>query len=311
MVMGNKTNTYKIYCLLETLSPLTHMMGTSGNESLINREPIIYKNRKVYVPVISGNSIRHRMLRKSGSIYLIKEMGIEGNLNIDQLDFMFYGGRLTQTKTTTNISKIAEMEELFPLFRLLGGSLKNQILAGSLDVWRGLLICEENRETINKYLPEEFQIKERLLPADLFIGNYQYTRGDVKNIRDVSSLTKDAEVISEREKSDLMIYNGQQVNRNSLFFHGFSTKYVSEIEIGCLFHSMQLWSEECGTVGGMAAKGHGRVIINYIMNNIDINISECVISYINHVKNNKENMIKWLQNNFPGRKKRGSDGLLL
>lgn len=304
-IMGNKTKTYKIYCILETLSPLTHMMGVSGNESLINREPIVYKNRKVFVPVISGNSIRHRMLRHSGSMYLIKEMGIEGKLNLDQLDFMFYGGRLYETKTTTNLSKIAAMEEIFPLFRLLGGSLKNQILAGSLDVWRGLLVCEENRETINKYLPEEYRIKNKLLPADLFVGNYQYTRGDVKSIRDISSIAEDANFISEREKSNLMIYNGQQVNRNSLFFHGFSTKHISEIEVGCLFHSLQLWSEDCGTIGGMSAKGHGKVIINCIIPDIDLNISDCVLAYINHVKENKKKMIEWLNDNFSKKEVKG------
>jgi len=303
--MENKIRTYKIYCILETLSPLTHMMGVSGNESLINREPIIYKNRKVFVPVISGNSIRHRMIRSAGSEYLVKQMEIDGKLGLDQLDFMFYGGRLCETKTTTNISKIAEMEELFPLYRLLGGSLKNQIIAGSLDVWRGLLICEENRKTINEYLPEEYKITNKLLPADLFIGNYQYTRGDARNIRNISSIADNVSSLDDREKSNLMLYSGQQVNRNSLFFHGFSTKHISNIEIGCLFHSLQLWSENCSTVGGMAAKGHGRVIINCIMHDIDIDISECILLYIEHVKKNKEKMVKWLDANFPKKKNKG------
>lgn len=297
--MGNKLHTYKIYCISELLSPLTHMMGTSGNEALINREPVLYNNRIVHVPVISGNSIRHKMLRDPGSFYLIKQMGIDGNMGLDQLNFMLYGGSLCETKTNTNLRKIAEMEEIFPLYRLLGGSLKNQIIAGSLDVWRGLLLCEENRETINKYVPDEYKIDDRLLPADIFIGNYQYTRGDVKNIKSVDKIIDNCSNISDREKSNLMIYNGQQINRNSIFFHGFATKHISPIELGCIIHSLQLWSEDCGTLGAMAAKGHGKVNLNYFMNDSDIDVSSCVLEYIAHVEKNKNKMIEWLNDTFP------------
>jgi len=284
---------------MELLSPLTHMMETSGNESLINREPIFYDKRIIHIPVISGNSIRHRILRHPGSLYLIEQMEIEGKMGFDQLNFMMYGGTLCETKTTTNLKKIALMEELFPLYRLLGGCLKNQIISGSLDVWRGLLICEENRETINKYLPEEYYINKKLFPADMFVGKYQYTRGDMKNIKSVGKLIKNFNVIENREKSNLMIYNGQQVNRNSFFFHGFATKYVSEIEIGCIFHCLQLWSENYSTLGGMIAKGHGKVNLSCFLENKEIDISNCVQMYIDHVQKYKNEMINWLDEIFP------------
>jgi hypothetical protein len=293
-----KLKIYKIYYLLETLSPLTHMMETAGNESMINREPVIYNKRKVYVPVLSGNSIRHRMIRQPGSFYLIDQIGIEGNMGIDQLNFMLYGGSLSETKTNTNLKKIAKMEELFPLYRLLGGALKNQIISGSLNVWRGLLLCEENRETINKYLPVSFNIDKKLLPADIFVGKYQYTRGDIKNIKSINNKIKNLKLLDERDKSNLMLYNGQQINRNSIFFGGFSTGYVSEMEIGCLFHCLQLWAENYRTLGGMVAKGHGLTDMYYFLeNNIDIN--RYVNMYIEYVERYKNEMIEWLNGNFP------------
>lgn len=295
-----KSKNYKIFYLLETLSPLTHMMETAGNESMINREPVLYNKRIVYIPVISGNSIRHRFLRRPGSFYLIDQMEIEGKMGMDQLNFMFFGGSLSEVKISTNFKKIADMEELFPLYRLLGGSLKSQIISGSLNVWRGLLLCEENRETINKYLPDEYRIKDKLLPAELFVGKYQYTRGDIKNIKNIDKFIENKEIkkIEDREKSNLMIYNGQQVNRNSMFFGGFSTGYISEIEIGCLFHCLQLWAENYRTLGGMIAKGHGLVDMYYFLEeNIDIGFY--VNQYIEHIEKHKNEMIEWLNDNFP------------
>lgn len=295
----SKLKIYKIYYLLETLSPLTHMMETAGNESMINREPVIYNKRKVYIPVVSGNSIRHRMLRQPGSFYLINRMGLEGNMGIDQLNFMLYGGSLSETKTNTNLKKIANMEKLFPLYRLLGGTLKNQIISGGLNVWRGLLLCEENRKTINKYLPDNFNIGKKLLPADMFVGKYQYTRGDIKNIKSVDKYINDKiKKLDDREKSNLMLYNGQQINRNSVFFGGFATNYVSEIEIGCLFHCLQLWAENYKTLGGMIAKGHGLVNLYYFLED-DINIGKYVNEYIEHVDKYKKEMEEWLNNVFP------------
>jgi hypothetical protein len=301
-----KLKQYKIFYLLETLSPLTHMMETAGNESMINREPVLYNKRVVYIPVLSGNSIRHRLLRQPGSFYLIDQMNIEGKMGIDQLNFMLYGGSLSETKTNTNLKKIANMENLFPLYRLLGGSLKNQIISGSLNVWRGLLLCEENRETMNKYLPDSYKIENKLLPAELFVGKYQYTRGDLKNIKSIYKKIENMELLDKRDKSNLMIYNGQQINRNSMFFGGFSTGYVSEIEIGCLFHCLQLWSENYRTLGGMIAKGHGLVNMYYFLED-NMDIGEYVKKYIEHVNKNKEKMVEWLNNTFP--KKDNKKGL--
>ena len=54
--------TYRITCLSEAITPISHMMGVSGNEALINREPVLHKGNTVYLPTISGNALRHKMI---------------------------------------------------------------------------------------------------------------------------------------------------------------------------------------------------------------------------------------------------------
>ena len=84
--------TYKINFLATALTPITHMMGTKGNEALINREAVYVDGKVVNIPYLSGNSIRHKMIREPGTIDLIKQCDLEGKLSIEQFAFMSNGG---------------------------------------------------------------------------------------------------------------------------------------------------------------------------------------------------------------------------
>jgi len=170
--------THRLHLIIETLSPLTHMMGVNGNEALINREAIIYDGKISHVPAISGNALRHRLIRENGAYYIIGVCNLAGKMNIDQLNYLFNGGSLVESSVSTNIKRIAEMQEILPLYRLLGGCLKNQIVSGSLHMGRGMLVCRENVERINKLIPEEFCVDTNIFPAERYVDQYQYTRGD-------------------------------------------------------------------------------------------------------------------------------------
>lgn len=289
--------TIKIHCISEVLSPLTHMMGIAGNEAIINREKILYKEQIRDIPVISGNSLRHKIIRRPGAFYLIENLNLKGKLNADQANFLFTGGSLTESTTTEDMRKISNMQSFFPLFRLLGGSLRNQIIAGSLVTLRGILICEENRSILKSSLPENFNVFEKTLKSsEDFISKYQYTRGDAQ---------KHCENLEEKqEKSNLMIYNGQAVLPGALFYHGFILDKISKLEVGALFNSISIWQENGGFLGGMSRVGHGKIKMSIIIdsepgfydNEIDIN--EEIENYKNHVNNNIDNCIEWLNNCF-------------
>jgi hypothetical protein len=296
--------TCKIHLLSKAVSPITHMMGVSGNESIINREKILHDNIVKDIPVLSGNALRHRMIREPGAMELVEKCGLMGKLSIEQANYLFTGGSLTESSTTDNIKIIAEMQEAIPLYRLLGGSLKNQVIGGSLFVSRGLLVCEENKKTIKKLssydLPED-----TLLSSQHFVGSYQYTRGDAGKMKDASKIMRGITEEDLKVSSNLMIYNGQSIIPGSLFYHNLVLYNVSPIEVGAALHCLDLWQNNGGTVGGSARIGHGKLKTDYWVEGLEdwfgteYSIEQVKADYIQSIENNKEKIKKWLFEAFP------------
>lgn len=300
---------YVIHCLSETLSPLTHMAGTEGNEALINREKVCVDGKIRDVPVLSGNAIRHRMIREPGAMHLVRALDLVGKLTIDQANYLFNGGSLTESSVSENLSRIAAMQELFPLIRLLGGSLRNQVVGGSLFVKRGVLICEENRAAVSAQLPDGYSLPtDRIKPAEHYISDYQYTRSDARKRQDADTLL--AEVPDEEAKSNLMIYSGQAIMPGALWYHGFVLNGVSLLEVGALFHALHLWSESGSTIGGQARIGHGQVATSYWFDPAttffgdEIHPGDAVQEYVNHVDEHKRECVDWLNEAFPERSRK-------
>ena len=284
---------YNIHAISTALSPITQMSGTNGNEALINREDIVYNNEIRKVPVISGNAIRHKMIRESGVYHIVKVCELEGDLTLEQANYLFTGGSLTEKSTTENIATIAEMQELLPLMRLLGGSLRNQIVSGSLICKRGILVCEENRSRLNKFLPLELS---KLKFAEEFITSYQYTRGDASNIHGMDSVA--GEEIKERTKN-LMIYSGQAVAAGASFYHGFDLTHVGELELGGLLNALIEWNECGGVIGGQSRIGHGKLNTILYVENEEVSMSVLVSNYRNYIYDNRQKIKDWLFKTFP------------
>lgn len=239
------------------------------------------------VPFLSGNALRHRCVREPMARWLIDRYGLSGELSLLQLNFLMHGGNLTQSNALENTRRIAEMKQYWPMLRLCGGSLPDQILAGSLHVWRGMLICEENRPSLEKLV--DFLPAERLLSSEQFLTGYQYTRGDAKK----SGLARERDDIVE--DSNLMIYSGQAVTRGAMFHHGFVLAHVNEIELGCFLLALRLWQASGGTVGGNARLGHGRLQLTYV----DIADDDAIVqAYVDHVDSVKDRAIEWLDDCF-------------
>jgi len=276
-----------INCISEAVGPITHMSGTAGNEGIVAREPVHTERGVMMIPFLSGNALRHRCIREPMAKWLIDRYGLRGNLSLMQLNFLLHGGNLTMSTAHENTRRIAELKEFWPMLRLLGGALPDQILTGALDVWRGTLICEENRDSLNKTLgnlPER-----RLLSSERFLSGYQYTRGDGKK----TGLSRERDDLPS--ETNLMIYSGQAVTRGALFHHGFVLHHVNDVELGCLLLALRLWQLGGGTIGGNARLGHGRLITEYV----DFEDSdELVQAYVDHVDRVKDSAVEWLEDAF-------------
>jgi len=285
---------YKVICLSECVAPITHMARSEGNYQIIAREPVVTSRGVTHVPYLSGNAIRHRMIREPGFRWLSVEYGLHGHLTLQQLNFLLHGGNLTEGGGRENTRRIADFQRLFPLGRLLGGCLPDQVLAGSLHCWRGTLVCEENRPAlihlIGDYLPEG-----RLRPAESFVSNYQYTRGDAaKNATDLGPLDLDGDI-----DSNLMIFSGQHVLSGASFMHGFTLPHVDIVELGALFWSLYLWSSAGATIGGQVARGHGRLSLSILQG--DFEVETAIDRYLDHARSVRDEAVAWLEAVFTPR----------
>lgn len=293
------SQSYRVTCLSEAAAPITHMASTSGNEALIAREPVVTARGVQLVPMLSGNAIRHRMIREPGALWLIGSYELRGKLSLPQLNFLLHGGNLTDGGGMEDTRRIADMQRLFPLLRLLGGCLPDQVLAGSLLVGRGTLVCEENRATLGTILGAQAPgLPERMRAAETFIAGYQYTRGDARK----SGLAP-PETNGDGE-TNLMIFAGQQVTRGAAFVHDFFLPNVSLVELGALLLSLQLWRDSGGTIGGQGARGHGRLETAIICPDFDQ--AEAVAAYRAHAAEHKDEAANWLNSVFAAKAERAA-----
>lgn len=287
------SKTYQVQAISEVLSPLTHMKGVEGNESLIAREPVTTPAGIRFVPHISGNAIRHRLVRDPGAWFLVDEWDLAGKLSMSQLNMLFHGGNLTEGGGRENTARISDMERLFPLIRLLGGSLPSQILSGSMLAWRGTLVCEENRDRLGRLVPDGWMTSRRLRPAESFVDSYQYTRGDATKTA-ASALPPGA----YEGPSNLMIFSGQCVLAGAMFVHGFVLQNVSDLELGALLLSLRLWQSRGGTVGGQSARGHGRLKTSLSITPDGADEEAVVGAYVDHVRSVKDEAVAFLNSCF-------------
>lgn len=278
---------FTIQCLSEAVSPITHMSGTAGNEGIVAREPVHTPKGVIMVPYLSGNALRHRCIREPMAVWLIDRYELRGKLSLLQLNFLLHGGNLTMSTAHENTRRIAEMHELWPMLRLVGGSLPDQILCGAMDAWRGTLVCEENRDSLIRLLGG--LPMPRLMSSERFLSGYQYTRGDAKK----TGMSRERDDM--REETNLMIYSGQAVTRGALFHHGFVLKHVSPIHVGCVLLALRLWQATGGTIGGNARLGHGRLQLSLLGFEDADHIVQAYVDYVDSVR---DRAVKWLDESF-------------
>lgn len=292
--MSDASRDYKVVCLSEAMSPITQAKGVSGNISLVNTVPVPTEKGIVEVPVISSNALRHRTIREPGWRWLIGEYGLGGKLDLTRLNFMLHGGNLTEGGGRENTRRIADFQRIFPLGRLIGGAIPDQIIAGSLHVHFGTLVCEENRAILEHDAGAAMDGLGQLRPAASFRSEYQYTRGDARK----SAVDLKPTDLAGDGDSNLMIVSGQFVMPGSLWLHGFVMPHVSVLELGALLWSLSLWQSAGGTIGGMASRGHGRLRTSILAG--DWEGEAAVDAYLDHARSVKDEAIAWLDDVFGG-----------
>lgn len=291
--------TYDVLCLSKTLSPICHNQSAEGNETLIATEAVATPQGIRWVPVLSGNAIRHRMIRDPGARFLIDQWGLAGELTLKLAQFLFHGGSLDSSAPTESLTRIRTWWRLVPLVRILGGSLPDLIVGGALAAWRGLLVCRENESRIRDLAPADWMPSGKFLPADRFVGRYQYTRQDAG--RTLPDMLKESPA-GLPEESGQMIYSGQQVNAGACFLHGFRLRDATFVDLGCLLLSLSLWQATNATIGGQSAKGHGRLSMGCAVTP-EVDSLSAIAAYVTHIRGVKDEAVEWMQSQFSAKAK--------
>jgi hypothetical protein len=183
-------------------------------------------------------------------------------------DLMWHGGRLTKANPLTAGATKALLDAV-PFLALLGGALPGQILQGCLKVSRGLLVCDEAADIIERRSGVAVQNTHG---AETFVGSYLYTRGAEENNPDAIQ--------------DRMIYEGECVKAGAKFYHTMSLEPSSPLAIGCLLKALTDASKD---IGGMGRIGHGELHIEWSCTDIAVGDEREIINgYTDYLKLNAD-----------------------
>lgn len=264
---------------IKAMSPISHGSGNVGNIQQLNTMKVVLPDHTTAnVPFISGNSLKHRVIRKPGMDFMLKYLGLdEGKLSKACLQLLYSGGFLSAKGSTVDLGKYFQLCELIPLLGLLGGSLGNVIQESRVQVDHAILYCAESVQAgIVPPLKDE--------PPFALASNYRsilgYTRGDATKQRSkIKMLTSNEQDVAVgeivRANSDLahgrskqkssstqMRYEVEVVAPGSEFAWEIRVHDADDIEVGAFYTAI---AEFCKNpyVGGKSAIGHGKVKIEF------------------------------------------------
>lgn len=300
--------TIRLLCLSRSLSPITHQSGTVGNESVLNDEPVRTPLGVRRVPMLSGNALRHRMLRGPAASTLVERWDLAGKLTKDELNLLFHGGLRREASVRVSLSRTAEMERLFPMLRLLGACFTDDIYPGSVNVLRGMLVCRENEPRIRVMTPTGWcDEKLNLSPATSFVSRWQYVRGEaVKSQPGLKpSDMKEIDADPKGGGSDMMPFAGTAVLPGAEWLHGFIIRHADDLALGCLFSSIERWQTDGATIGGQQSRGHGVLSLSVSVPET-VNVAECVAKYDEHLTRSKDEGTAFLKTFYAARVPRKS-----
>lgn len=164
--------------VITLLSPLSHIGGVQGTDSLLVRgkvfDPIVKKPREVFR--YNGNAFRG-MWRDCGSLYLFEKLN-DPKMNLDVFHLFTSGGAIAGAQVV-DLERAEKIRAFFPLISIFGGGAKSQILEGKMCVGFGVPLVAETQGII----PERFRSVDappwRLLTEEV----YQTRQDDSKKER--------------------------------------------------------------------------------------------------------------------------------
>lgn len=163
---------------LTALDPISHGAGTSGNTQLLRVQDVLQPDgRRVSVPYVSGNSLRHT-LRAALAWHLVRTLALpDKSLPKAVVDLLWSGGALSETGNQVDLETARRVSATLPALSLMGYSARSDITAGTLWADNVHLVCQENRFRLPARLADH---PHAALPGGAMRGEAFGTRHDVR-----------------------------------------------------------------------------------------------------------------------------------
>jgi len=148
-----------LHCVIELLSPLSHIGEVSGNVSNLKTVKLLdFEGSPRSCFVYSGNALRNGILRRVGIAHVLQECQLKVNPDVHHT--LFAGGRIDGS-TANDMDLDWQIRQLMPWLSVLGtakpvgvfGSRASQMIQGRINVGSAYLVCYESAPLVFAQFP--------------------------------------------------------------------------------------------------------------------------------------------------------------
>lgn len=250
---------------LTALSSIAHGGDTRGTITLLRRELVITPDgRAVYVPVVSGNTLRGR-LRRVGEELLRDVLGYEGLLHPAAAHALRGGGSLAKTShEPLSGNRLQRLRALVPQIAVFGAAGGGTIIDGALDVGK-----------VVPHVTETAHITGATTTGSAFAATQleAYTRQDDLASHDAGDLVPAAPdvelVLDDTGRPDVrptgtsrqMLFNVETFPAGTVFSTWMRLRRPTDVELAFFTDVLATYAADA-RLGGRIATGHGHVRVD-------------------------------------------------
>lgn len=226
------------------------------------------------IPAISGNSLRHNLVRAPGTTRLLCELDLSPDREIVPVGverFLYSGGNTVKGAKAPAAVDVyeARARELYPLIDALGGSFDQFVMTRSQLSIASWIVCKENNWITERKTDGE--AKSQTSVFDL-VSEITRTRSGIGG--------KDAE-------SGQMIYSYETLAAQTqvLIEVGWQP-YTRPLTVGATLQALIDWQAEGGYIGARSAQGHSQLSADFPADDR----FELAENYLHYIRANIEEM---------------------
>lgn len=203
------------------------------------------------IPTLSGNSLRHNLLRAPGATRLLVDLGLSPDREIVPIGverFLYAGGNTTKGAKAPGAVDVyeAKVRSLYPLIDALGGSMDQFVMSRSAVSIASWIVCRENNWITEKKTGGQ-------------------VRSDASIFDLVSEITRTRSGIGGKDKeSGQMIFSYEVLAAQTSVLVEISWQpYTQPLTVGATLSALRDWADQGGYIGARAAQGHSQLIPDF------------------------------------------------